>query len=286
MTLFGAAVTAYPGTGRNHSAEVMAHEIDCGPMQMLRTYDGGKPKSWFSASNANGAVSPAIAGWTRRASWHSVKPPIADLASGALDGWVRDYIESIPETGVQRWLTVWHEPITKIRNGSLDPELWLLGNRRFGRVVGDVGHPDVRFGPCFAGKWDLTGSFTLDDLGLTEEDIELWDFIGWDPYHEGSKNGNYSIPLSDYLDPLVYWSHVTAPDVPIAIGETGFIPNPADPMARARYLAEVADYAREHNFAAVCYFDASVTTPWYLRRMPDGFPDPISGKAWGLNYVS
>jgi hypothetical protein len=285
MTLYGAAVTPYPNSGRGHADEVLAHEADCGKLQILRTYDGGAPATWASVSTANGSRTAAVPGWRTRSSWHSMKPDVAALASGALDGWVRDYLYSIPETGHVRMLTIQHEPKGRVAAGAFTAEQWASAQIRFGNVVRDVQHPDVLFGPCFAAQWDLTGTGNVDTLTARREDLlSVWDFVGWDPYNEATKTGDFTKTAGYYLDPLVAWMQANAMGLPMAIGETGFIGNPADPFARSRWLREVVDYAAEYDFSAVCYFDASVTNPWYLRRFPDGSADLTSGRAWGINY--
>lgn len=285
MTYYGAAITEYPGSGRNYADEILAHEVDCGRLQILRSYDGGAPAAWDSPSAVSGSRSPVQAGWGRRASWHSMRPDVSALASGALDGWARDYLYSIPVTGTERMLTIQHEPKAKVASGAFTAEDWAAAQIRFGKIAREIGHPDVTFGPCFAAQWDLTGTGNVDTLTQRREELlGVWDFVGWDPYNEATKSGDFTKTAGYYLDPLLEWMQDNAAGLPMAIGETGFIGNPADPFARARWLRQVVDLAEANNMLAVCYFDASITNPWYLRRFPDGSGDLTSGRAWGINY--
>lgn len=289
MTLYGAAVTARPEEpSRKWEDLVIDHERDCGAMQILRSYDGGAPLNFFSKSDAGGSRAAGAPGWTRRASWHSMKPDVTQLASGSLDGWARDYLDSIPVTGHRRMLTLWHEPKSKIASGTFTADAWKRALYRFGRIVREYGHPDVQFGPCFAAQWDLTGAGNLDSI-MAANDVDLFsvcDFIGWDPYHEGSKSGDYSDSLTPghYIDPLLSWSLWNAPGLPVCIGETGVIPSATDPDARPRWIESLADYVQQKDIEVVCYFDASAGNPWWLRRAADGTFDEQSSRTWGLHY--
>ena len=289
MTIFGTAVTATPDAPTRKWEDVLGdHERECGPAGFLRSYDGGTPASWLSKSTATGAHIPTAPGWTRRASWHSMKPDAAALASGALDGWVRDYLDSIPVTGLERSLTIWHEPKAKIKSGLLDAATWKRAAYRFGRVVQDVGHPDVTYGPCFAAQWDLTGDVNLDTI-MASDPCDLFsvcDFIGWDPYHEDSRYGRYGPQYTPamYIDPLLQWGRDNAAGVPVRLGETGMVDNPADPDDRSRWIRALVDYCELNRIEVACYFDSDVGGPFHLRRKHDGTADVTAARTWGLCY--
>ena len=289
MTLYGAAITPYPNSGRSYADEILQHEIECGPMQILRSYDGAMPLTWDSVSTSSGSRNPVVPGWRTRASWHSVKPDMLKMSSGELDGWAYDYISSIPVTGQPRMLTIQHEPKGKINAGNFTAAQYVKGLYRFARMARAVGHPDVLVGPCFAAKWDLGGAGNINLImssdPIADELPYVCDFWGWDPYHEASKSGDYSATYSPayYLDEVVDWTNENV-GLPIAIGETGYIANPNDVKSRARWLREFVDYAEREDFLCVCYFDASVTNPWYIRLDAAGVSDAFSAKSWGLNY--
>lgn len=287
--LFGAAVTPYPGTGRNHTDEVLAHEADCGPMDMLRTYDGGTPPDWFRPSSARGSRAPTVPGWESRASWHSVKPPIDAVATGALDCWIRAYLKSIPATGVPRLLTMWHEPEGKIP-ALFGPAIWKRAAHRFGAVVAEVGHPDVLYGPCFMSSWTLTNGAATVPAILGADPVDLFgvcDFVGWDPYHLGSWHDRYDRELTPayYLDPLIEFT-AQHTDAPLAIGETGFKPKVDELRLRADWLLDLIDYVSSKKIIACCYFDAGVRDHWMLLRTvgETGIRDEASIAAWSTAY--
>lgn len=287
--LFGAAVTPYPGSGRSHTEEVLAHESDCGPMAILRTYDGGTPIDWHNPSAASGSRAPTVPGWESRASWHSVKPPAAAVARGELDCWIAAYVESIPVTGFPRLLTMWHEPEGKVPN-LFSAATWKRAAHRFGTVVADVGHPDVLYGPCFMSHWALTNGRAPVPEILTADPVDLFgvcDFVGWDPYHLGSWHDRYDPEYTPgyYIDPLIEFT-AQHTDAPIAIGETGFKPKIDDLGLRANWLRALTDYVPAHNIIACCYFDAGVRDYWMLLRTvgETGLRDEESIAAWAEAY--
>lgn len=290
LPLFGAAVTPYPGSGRSHGEEVLAHEADCGPMAILRTYDGGAPTNWCTRSATSGSIAPTAPGWESRASWHSVKPPVAAVARGELDCWIASYVESIPTTGFPRLLTMWHEPEGKIP-GLFSAAAWKRAAYRFGTVVASVGHPDVLYGPCFMSDWALINARSNVPEILAADSVDLFavcDFVGWDPYHLGSWHDRYDPELTPdyYIDPLIEFT-TQHTDAPIAIGETGFKPKPDDLELRATWLRALADYVRARDIIACCYFDAGVRDNWMLLRTvgETGVRDEPSISAWADAYL-
>lgn len=291
--LFGASVTPYPDSGRTYEQEIAAHETDVAPMHILRSYDGGLPDTWFTKSTDPGSRVPAVPGWENRASWHSVKPDLEALAAGELDGWLSEYIHSIPVTGRPRYLTFWHEPETKVKAGTFDWQRWVDGNARARQVITREQHPDVRLAAAFTSKFTIGGAkpYYLDGMLAVAPAGFLagFDMIGWDPYNEASKNGDYGAPWDDpayYVDDCLAWTLQHAPGVPMGIGETGFVPNPGDAAARPAWLARLADYAEDNRLAAVCYFDASVGSPWWLRRTAASADlDTASAEAWRAVYA-
>jgi hypothetical protein len=284
-TLFGCAVTPYPGSGRNWAQEVAAHFADCGVPRIVRSYDGGQPATWDNKSSAQGSEIPYNWG-NGTGSWHSIKPDVVKLASGQLDKWAEEYVESIPVTGVPRLLTVWHEPESKIKSGLFTARDWKRAVHRFGRIVRQVNHPDVRYGPIFMSKFTLgTASYHVPAI-LASDSTDLWeicDFVGWDPYNESTKGDEPpNLNPSYYLDDLVKFTKSTG--LPMAVGETGFIPDPRFSNERPEWLTRFADYAEANSFLAACYFDASVGNHWWLRIFPDGTRDQASIDAWSEVY--
>ncbi|WP_020579996.1 hypothetical protein [Actinopolymorpha alba] len=290
--IYGAAVTPYPGTGRTYAQEVAQHNVDCGhEMKMLRTYDSGRPLYWTTRSGSSSTI-PATPGWETRASWHSMKPDAEDMAAGALDAWATAYLNSIPITGVPRFLTIWHEPESKVRDGVFTASTWKNACYRFGQIVRSVGHPDVTYGPIFASKFTLTNATYHVPAIMASNSTPLFsvsDFVGWNPYHEASSFGTYNPALYTpeyYFDDINAWMNSNAPDIPMAFGETGFVPNPSDVNARADWLNAVATWVETHQLLACCYFDASVSTPWWLRRTAASTAlDAASATCWGEKYT-
>lgn len=280
-TLFGCAVTPYPGSGRTWAEELREHVADCGVPRIVRTYDGGQPSSWSTPSSASGSRAPVVAS----GAWHSIKPDVVQMASGQLDGWAKSYVESIPKDGLPKLLTLFHEPESKIKSGLFTARDWKRAVHRFGRIVRQVNHPDVKFGPIFMSKFTLgTAPYHVPAI-LASDSTDLWeicDFVGWDPYNEASKSGDYSRDVEYYLDDLVKFTK--AAGLPMAVGETGSVPDPRFSNERPEWLTRFADYAEANSFLAALYFDCYLTNPWHLRQFPDGSRDQESINAWSEVY--
>lgn len=275
-TLFGCAVTAYPHTGRTQEQEFAAHEAEVGTVAVHRHYDAGMPATWAATTAAT------YPGWEDRWTWTSVKPNVVDLASGALDETVGAWLDSIPPAnpGIRRMLTCWHEPEPKVVDGTFTNAQWKAAAYRFGQLVAATNRADLLYGPVFTSHFNLAPLSTkVDDLwNATEDDLaSVCDFIGWDPYNMASTTGDYSAGFQGaagvayYFDPITAWTQTNAPSLPVAIGETGYIPDQANLAGRADWLTAVEAYALSYRYLCACYFDASVAgeaflNHWWLRR--------------------
>lgn len=262
--------------------------------------------------------------------WLSVKPTMSQLASGALTAALTESFRTIPPD-VTVMCTAHHEPESKVIPGQYTALDWMRGQVEFAKAVHAVGNPRLTVGPIFMSGyhlgygpvvanlngWMRQASITSHPDGgtLLDQLRQGWDFVGWDPYHVGSKSGNVT---GQWADPAFYFGSATTPEptsvtnvkLPfdfnrywfpnsrMAIGETGFEPQP-DRQARARWLTKVIEWARANQVQAVCYWDASTSdtgTPFFLffwskldavatgaaRRTNE--VDVASAAAWGAGY--
>lgn len=171
------------GTNLNGS-DFDALDTAAGPFTCRRSYDSALPAT-FADSVAGIDVG-------RRASICSCKPPLDQLASGALDGAIRAFVASIPVTHVC-WLTAWHEPDHKIRSSDF-PDFtlaaYLPAFRRWCQVVKDAakefGRPHVyttQIVEAWSGQTPQSGS-TLAEMwpGNGTDGLPLVDCYGVDGY--------------------------------------------------------------------------------------------------------
>lgn len=278
-TLFGAAVTVGPNTGLTETQEFASHETDCGEMSIYRCYDGGMPTNWTTA--ALGATQrPGSDAWV----WLSIKPDVNTVISGGYDSAIASLVNSIPVVpGVKYMLTAWHEPEGKVKQAAFGgPELftatqWKQMAYRVGQVVRSLGRSDVMYGPVFMSLYTIaTANYGVEVIwNAPGGDLnEVIDFIGWDPYHEGSNKTtpDYSTGqlgtagVEFYFTDITVWSQQNAPGKAIAIGETGMQNNPAALNMRPDWLYALETFAKEQNYLCVCYFDSGVGSgPWWLR---------------------
>lgn len=297
-TLFGAAVW-YPGWPGGRYVDMFAHHVsNVGTPSIVRTYSTENSMVWDWATmggGASGTNSPTTAGWEDRASWHSMKSDMAAIANGSRFEAIKASVETIPVTGHKRMLTLWHEPEN---DTQFTGETFLRATMEFGHAVHAAEHPDVLCGPIFMSAWYITGVPVTNDrnitgwvqqaesLGILEDLRAAVDFVGFDPYHEGSKSGNVT---GQWADPGFYWDLPRLwvaewfPAAKFAIGEWGFMPQ-HDSDARAVFIAAVEAYCDEHNLLACCYWDSALTLKWYIWRDINGDIDTASCNAWGSLY--
>lgn len=280
--VFGTAVTAYPGTGRSQAQEFALHVQDCGPPGCHRVYDGVStfPTTWTSV--ASGAAT--YSGWQDRWIWVSLKPDMTQWLAGSLDVNFASLMASVPASkpGIKILWTFWHEPEAKVKPvGSGGPGLftaaqWKQGMYRFAQKIRALGRSDFLVGPVFMSKFTIaTAVYGVQALWDSDPaDLpSVCDFIGWDPYNEDSAQNNYAATFQGtagveyYWTDVVVWTQNHAPGLPVAIGETSFLPDETNLQRRVDWINAVEQFAVGQRFLACCWFDAQVTAepPWLLR---------------------
>lgn len=154
-----------------------------GPLTIRRSYQpaaAGMPASW-AASNAGADVGLRASAW-------SGKPTMSSVASGALDGQILAFLRSIPPTHLA-WVTIWHEPDGKIKDGVFTLSTYKAGFARFCQLIKQVqgeGWPHLYSYQCVT-----TWAGTNPSPGTTYADMwpgdGLVDCYGLDGYsHVGS----------------------------------------------------------------------------------------------------
>lgn len=279
--VFGTAVTAYPNTGHTQAQEFAAHETACGRVGIHRVYDATANMNLTWSTIAAGAAN--YDGWQDRWIWVSVKPDVIQLANGSLDANIQALFDSIPASkpGIKIMWTCWHEPEAKVKQAVYGgPELftadeWKAAAYKFGQLVRAQNRDDFLYGPIFMSKFTLnTPDYGVNAIWSagTQDLNDVIDFIGWDPYNEDSNKNNYSSTFQGqagveyYFTDIVVWSQNNTPGKPIAIGETGFVPDETTLTRRPDFLNALETFAIGQRFLAVCYFDSGVGNgPWFLR---------------------
>jgi hypothetical protein len=113
-------------------SDFAAKDTAYGPLTIRRSYNGeapGMPASW---ADCNAGVDVGL-----RASCWSGKPPLGDVASGALDAQILAFLRSIPQSHLA-WVTIWHEADSKIRSGKFALGTYLAGFKRWCELVKQV----------------------------------------------------------------------------------------------------------------------------------------------------
>lgn len=226
-----------------------------GQMGIRRCYDGPNWNLNYSAGAAAATVGHNMVNWL------SFTPNLASMASGALDGNLTTFAASIPSTE-KAMITIKHEP------EDADPTTWRNAHRRAYSVIkANVATPaNVKVGPCFQGytynpasgrKWA-----TDWNVGVGYADFNGMDY--YQPYHY-PLTGN-SPNWTDMSTTI--WSNFQSIcdqlGVPGAIGEIGSAEDTtltykgvyANPQHKIDWMQSCLDWAHEHGFVAVCYFDS------------------------------
>jgi hypothetical protein len=241
--------------------------------------------------------------------WVSFKIDTTAAASGSQNTAWTNSVKTISTTGKPVMITVHHEPENDAPDTGTDAWIlnWIKAQVQIGKAVKAANNPNVVYGPIFMGKYYLTDISATSpknlnnymkvasDNGLLDDLQSLYDFVGWDPYHEGTRTDK-KVNLNPPRDTADYWFSAGEdfndkyfPGKKFAIGETGYV-NELPELGRLNWLKSIKSWvdARPNKVLAVCYFDASITVNWYLSLGPGGRIDTPYQKQvaeyWGSLY--
>jgi hypothetical protein len=211
------------------------------------------------------------------ATWVSFKINTSSVVSGSQNAAWTNSVKTIPTTGKPVMLTIHHEPENDAPSTGTDEWIlnWIKAQIQIGKAIKAANNPNVAYGPVFMGKYYMTDISRTNpknlhnymkiasDNGLLDDLQSVYDFVGWDPYHEGS----YKEPpqIAAPRNTAAYWyddaedfTDVYFPGKKFAIGETGF-DNRVDETARLNWFKSIKAWvdARPGKIMAVCYYDAS-----------------------------
>lgn len=177
--LWGTCPTSLKGT------DFTAKNTAYGPLTIRRCYNGEAPNMPATWADSNAAADVG-----HRASCWSGKPPLEAVAAGALDGQILAFLRSIPRDHLA-WVTIWHEPDSKIRSGKFTLSTYLAGFKRWCELVQQV--KGEGWDRLHSVQIVTTWSGTNPSQGSTYEDLwpgdGLVDCYGLDGYsHVGSAN--------------------------------------------------------------------------------------------------
>ncbi|MDQ5886160.1 MAG: hypothetical protein QG628_557 [Patescibacteria group bacterium] len=207
---------------------------------ILRTFDSSTTGVWTWSTLRGGPTgdsSPTVTGHDG-ASWHSFKPNTEVSSTGSQNAAWTKSIKTIPVDGKPKLITIYHEPENDPK-GS-DPDAWTLtwikSQIEIGKAIKAANHPDVVYGPVFMSKYSVADLPATDqastrrfiqiaeDNGLLDDMNAVYDFIGWDPYHEGyafdpPKLGATREKISYWMDAAEAFTEAKFPGKKLAIGE-------------------------------------------------------------------
>lgn len=303
----------WPKAGVNYPTTYSTHVQRVGggkKPNILRTFGSSTTGVWTWSNlqgGATGTSSPTVTGHDG-ASWHSFKIDFSKASTGSQNAAWTASINTIPRDGKPKLITIHHEPENDLP--STNPNGWILdwikAQVEIGKAVKAANHPDVLYGPIWMSKYYIvdtprTQSNNLHnfmkvaaDNGLLDDLQSVYDFIGWDPYHEGSTKNPPQITsprntAAYWFDPTLAFTEEYFPGKKYAIGETGMY-NTVSDTDRTAWLRSIKSWvdARPGKVLAVCYYDASITAPWYLSLGSGGtVNEPYATGAaqfWGSLY--
>lgn len=218
-----------------------------GPFTCRRSYNGandfasnhGVPTS-FSASNA-ALDYDTVADMTRYVSVYSFKPDLTMLGSttGNLDARLEAFIETIPD-GHPMMLTPWHEPGSKVRQGTFSAAAWIAGFRRFADVVDASGNAHLYTALIDSAYQPPTGGLYAD----VWPGNEYVDVMLLDGYTDLGSGNPVWLKGRDFA---------TLKGVPWGIGELGFRTG----VVNSDWMAVQANYAQDNGAVCLCWFNSN-----------------------------
>ncbi|QFG20798.1 hypothetical protein [Actinomadura sp. WMMB 499] len=233
-----------------------------GPLTIRRVYQrprDGIPRSW-AASNAG-----ADAG--KRASCWSGKPDMAAVASGSLDERILGFLRSVPKAHVA-FVTIWHEPDVKLKNGTFSLSTYRAGFRRFCRLAKRV--QEDGWSRLYTVQIVTTWAGTNPSKGRTYADMwpgdGLVDCYGADGYsHVGSKESLWG--------PAVEFARSRG--IPWCVPEIGYGNRGSQNVSwmkdQIAYMTTTAAGGKHTRCAFACWFDTAG---------PISNPTPGNDRAW------
>lgn len=148
----------------DNATELNTYESRFGPLKVRRSYNQPSddlPASWAASAAAMDA--------NKRASVYSFKPTVPSFAAGAYDARVKTFLGSIPTDGFPKWLILWHEPESEIKDGLFTPAQFKSATARFDNLVRGTGRGDLLAMVCFAGTQCFDGQTAK--LGWDADDL-------------------------------------------------------------------------------------------------------------------
>lgn len=219
--------------------------------------------SWTQATGGSMTTEVTTNYAAGRATWLSFKTPVtttswADVAAGTYQAQVDAFLVGLRNTGINCWLTPYHEPEDNASpeapgNGShLDgtPAQWRAMVRYIEARRKAVNANNVLIVPILMdGTFETGSSRTVSDWILPEADFPLY---GFDPYTNGYTTGPAAITATRFNNAVSVMRNTYGKD--IAIGEAGGqlgTSNPRPPDLWAAFVQEAIDA----EMKAVCWFD-------------------------------
>lgn len=219
--------------------------------------------SWTQATGGSMTTEVTSNYAAGRATWLSFKTPVtttswADVAAGTYQAQVDAFLVGLRNTGINCWLTPYHEPEDNASpeapgNGShLDgtPAQWRAMVRYIEARRKAVNANNVLIVPILMdGTFETGSSRTVSDWILPEADFPLY---GFDPYTNGYTTGPAAITATRFNNAVSVMRNTYGKD--IAIGEAGGqlgTSNPRPPDLWAAFVQEAIDA----EMKAVCWFD-------------------------------
>lgn len=255
----GQTAVPYFGFAADSDSDWSGLSAAVGGILVSRTYNTpsvGVPSSYGASSAKHDAARGAAI------SSISIRPSIADTASGALDAAITAFVQSCP---AGTWITYWAEIDAITRFGTPASQA-VAAYQRFYNVAKSA-NPSCRYGPCYMTfTWTTAASgyppsqwFTLADGSFISAD-----FIGLDGYNEKASNWQ---TFAQVFSPAVTWIQART-EIPIVVCETGTVADPADSFRRGDWWAGVFAQAQAWGMPLVCGWQGA-SVPQYTIFNPN-----------------
>jgi hypothetical protein len=188
----------------------------------------------------------------------SIKPADwtwAEIAEGRHDAWLAELVDGLAAEAAPVFLTVHHEP----ENDSGPPG---MAAADFVAMQEHVIAAAAERAPLVT-VVPVLQSWTFDPLQDDGTDPHAWvvggaSVLGLDIYNPWSPtNGKAWRSLGSKASEVLGFFG----DVPLLVGEYGCRVDPDNPGLAAEWMRDAADFAREHGFVSMSYFNSHVNSP-------------------------
>jgi hypothetical protein len=175
----------------------------------------------------------------------------ASVAAGNQDAWLLERIRALAKVDGPVWLALHHEP-----TGDGAPSDWVAMQQHARKLI-DANSKNIALVGILNG-WEFIKKNGHPEAYNMPVGSGV-DVMGFDSYNTWSPtNGKKWRSVADVFSPAVT---IASWGYPTLVGEYGVRTDPSQPGRAAQWMSDAYDYAYEHGFVAMAYFNSGLNSP-------------------------